>query len=174
MREISRPPAREHEHGFTLLEVLAGLAILSVLGIGVWSGVAAALRAISRYHDTALACARLLQLDDRFREAAGRVRVPWWLPGPTVSESDGGYSIPFLDGLPDKLLSIQLVNGALYVTDGAYVSVFPGITAARVSFALDENSDSYGAALEIDMAGIGHAVIVARWGGTPVRARLGI
>jgi prepilin-type N-terminal cleavage/methylation domain-containing protein len=169
MRKIKRLSSWKYDQGFALLEVIAGLAILSVVSIGVWSGATAVLRVISRYHDTALACARLLQLDDRFREAVGRVCVPWWLSGPTVKEMDNGYSIPFLDGQPDKVMSIRLRNGSLFITDGAYVSDFPGVTAASVSAALDASSASRGAALEIEMTGIGRVVIVARWGGTPVR-----
>ena len=164
-RRTGRSTSRPAENGFTVLEVLVGLAILSLLGIGVWSGVAASLRAASRLRAAVLANARLLQLDDRIREAAGRIVPPWWARGPAIQELPGEWRVPMVDGYPEKFLVVAFKDGVLSIDDGEFVSLFPGFTSVGLAPAWEGESALRGLRLEVAGKEIGQLSISARFGG---------
>jgi prepilin-type N-terminal cleavage/methylation domain-containing protein len=158
----SSPPA---ENGFTVLEVLVGLAILSLLGVGAWSGASASLRAAARVRAAVLANARLLQLDDRIREAAGRIVPPWWAKGPEIQELQGEWRVPLIDGDPGEVLVVAFTDGVLSIDDGDFVSLFPGFTAVRLAHAWEGECGLRGLRLDIAGKEIGQLSINARLGG---------
>jgi prepilin-type N-terminal cleavage/methylation domain-containing protein len=165
MRKTGRSSSRPAENGFTVLEVLVGMAILSLLGIGVWSGVAASLRSASRLRAAVLANARLLQLDDRIRQAAGRIVPPWWAKGPEIQELQGEWRVPLVDGYPEKFLVVAFKDGVLSVDDGDFVSLFPGFTSVSVTPAWEGESGFRGLRLDVAGKGIDPLSISARFGG---------
>ena len=104
MRRVARSSSRESEEGFTLLEVLIGMVVLSILGIGVWAAVTVSFQGVARLRAGALASTQVLQIDDRLRGCAGRVRAPWWTAPPTPAADRASWRIPYLDGDPGKAL----------------------------------------------------------------------
>ena len=168
---IGRSLSRPAEDGFTVLEVLAGLAILSLLGLGVWSGAASSLRTASRVRAAMLANARLLQLDDRLREAVGRIVPPWWCDGPEIRESEGSWRVPLVGGDPAKFLVIECANGVVSIDDGDYVSRFPGFTSLRLAPAWEGKGGLRGLTIEVFATGIGAFSISARFGGAELCAQ---
>lgn len=93
------------------MEILVSLLLLSVLGLVVWTGLARGQGLILRTFDAAAGSMRLLQLDTALRAAAGRVRVPYWEGDAGASSDAHSISVPWLDGYPDRRLSLE--------TDGA-------------------------------------------------------
>ena len=170
MRRTGRSTSLPAENGFTVLEVLVGLAILSLLGIGVWSGVAASLRAASRVHEAVLANARLLQLDDRIRAAAGRIVPPWWDRGPEIQELQAEWRVPMVDGYPEKFLVVAFKDGVLSVDDGDFVSLFPGFTSVSLTPAWEGESGLRCLRLDVAGKGIDPLSISARFGGAELRS----
>lgn len=168
MRRTVPASSRESEAGFTLLEVLLGMVILSLLGIGMWTAVTVSLRSLDRFHAGALANARVLQIDDRFRECAARIRAPWWESAPTVETATDAWKVAFLDGDPRKLLVISYQDGSLAIDDGAYVSRFPGFNSVRLENALAADGTPIGVSLTLDGRYIGETTIFARYGGAAV------
>jgi hypothetical protein len=147
------------------------MAILSVLGIGVWSGVSVSLRTAQRVHDRALLNARLLQLDDRLRDCAGRVLVPWWIEGPVLEQAeDGTWSVSWLDGDPAKKLQVALHDGVLTVDDGSIVSRYPGFTSAILTAGLGGKTPALGMTLTVQGKNVPQLSIVVRFGSAPVEA----
>lgn len=93
------------------MEILVSLLLLSVLGLVVWTGLARGQGLVLRTFDAAADSMRLLQLDTALRAAAGRVRVPYWETDAGATSHAGSLSVPWLDGYPDRRLSLE--------TDGA-------------------------------------------------------
>jgi prepilin-type N-terminal cleavage/methylation domain-containing protein len=170
MRRIRQFFSRANDDGFTLLEVLVGMAILSLLGIGVWSAITVSFRSAERVHASALASAQMLQIDDRLRECAARVRAPWWIGPPAIQAAENTWRIAFLDGTPDKELVISWDGHVLLINDGTYVSRYPGYSSAQLSAAQDAEGRVFGVTLTIEGKYVGHLSIVARYGGAEVRS----
>jgi hypothetical protein len=147
------------------------MAILSILGLAVWTGVTVGLRTAGRFHDGALANARLLMLDDRLRESAGQVRVPWWIAEPTVESAANTWSIPWLNGDPSQKLVISWHDGALWIDDGHYVSRHAGITSAIVEPGLEGKDAALGITLTTVGADRSSVRFVVRYGSAPVPAQ---
>jgi hypothetical protein len=147
------------------------MAILSVLGIGVWSGVSVSLRTAQRVHDRALLNARLLQLDDRLRGSAGRVLVPWWIQGPVLEQAeDGSWSVPWLDGDPARKLQVAFRDGILTIDDGSVVTRYAGFTSATLAAGLEGMTPALGMTLIVQAKNLPPLSFVVRYGSAPVEA----
>lgn len=169
MRRIARLPSRAGEEGFTLLEVLVGMVVLSLLGIGVWTAVTVAYRSVERFRESVRAGVQVLQLDDRFREGAARVRPPWWSGEPDIQAEGHMWRISCLDGDPGKTLTLSWQDGVLSIDDGKRVARYRGFTDADLSPALDDAGIPFGALLSLEGEHFGRITIVARYGGRAVR-----
>lgn len=157
------------EEGFTLVEVLAGLAAISLLAVGVWSAAAAAFRGVERARDTASASVEALRLDDRFRACVGRVRPPWWAAEPAIVSDGDGWRIPFLDGRADASLAVRWADGVLAIDDGATTTRHGGCRAAALSPVLDPAGNAFGVRLVHESGALGSLEMIARFGGHAVR-----
>jgi prepilin-type N-terminal cleavage/methylation domain-containing protein len=169
MRRIARSYSRPGEEGFTLLEVLAGLVVLSLLGIGVWTAVTVALRSVERFREGARAGSQALRLDDRFRACVDRVRPPWWGGEPEMRTEGHTWRISCLDGDPGKMLTLSWQDGVLTIDDGERVMRYRGIVDADCAPAMDGTGMPFGAELSLEAEHLGRFTIVARYGGWVVR-----
>jgi hypothetical protein len=150
-----------------VLEVLAALLILSLLGIGAWNAVSVSLRLVTRIHDKVLASVRLLELDDRIRDLAGRVRAPFWAPDHAAIMADG-VTVPYLDGNPDKSLSLSFRDGKLVVGDGEIISRYIDFMIADFSMAVDSQNMIFGITVALEEKDGERVSITARFGSTPL------
>jgi hypothetical protein len=147
------------------------MAILSILGLGVWTGFRAAYRAAERFHARALVNARLLQLDDRFRECANRVRAPWWIDAPAIeASSPASWTVTWLDGSPDGRLLICFDAGVLSLDDGTYRSRFTGFSRVTLAAGLDGRDTPLGMTLTVEGPNLPATSLSARYGSAAVRA----
>jgi prepilin-type N-terminal cleavage/methylation domain-containing protein len=170
MRRIVRSPPRPGEEGFTLLEVLVGLVIISLLGVGMWTAVAVAWRSVERFRESARTGSLVLELDDRFRSCAARVRPPWWGGEPELrADGHATWRISCLDGDPGKTLTLSWRNGVLAIDDGERIARYRGFTDVDLSPARDDTGMPFGVELSIEVEHLGRLTIVARYGGMVVR-----
>jgi hypothetical protein len=121
-----RTSSRRGESGSTMVEVIAGMALISFLGLAVWSATAASLRAASRVVAGATASARLLLLCDSLRDRTGRVRPPWWETSPEVEEGSGPVEVRGVDGDPRTFLRVSFSSGRVTLEGGGPPASFPG------------------------------------------------
>ncbi len=169
MRRIVRSHSPPGEEGFTLLEVLVGMVVLSLLGIGVWTAVTVAWRSVERFRESVRAGSQVLQLDDRFRACADRVRPPWWGGEPELQAEGHTWRIACLDGDPGKTLTLSWQEGVLAIDDGESIARYRGITDVDLAPARDGSGMPYGAELSLEAEHLGRFTIVARYGGRAVR-----
>ena len=173
MPRATRLSSRASEEGFTLLETLVAMVVLSAIGIGVWAAVTVSSQSVTRSRASGRAAAELLQIDDRLRACVSRVCAPWWSPAPTIQGGGGSWSIPYLDGAADRSLGISWKDAALLIDDGATVSRYPGFTSASVAPALDADRRPFGVELALEGRYLGRVTIVARFGSVELRDRSG-
>jgi len=157
------------EDGWTLVEVLVSLSILSLLALGAWNAAAVSLRLASDIRDRAMEAARLLELDDRLRGLAGRVRTPYWTAEHAMSLDSGECRVAWLDGDPDKGLLMSFREGRLSLGDGESAAVYAGFRRAVFLSALDADGRPYGVSVELETDGGRVLAVTGRFGGTPLR-----
>lgn len=107
------------EAGFTFIETMAALAVLSVIGAALWTGFFSSTVGIERgiglvrEHGTALLARELLS-----RELS-RIRVPFWEREPEgFSEQPGTLTVPFLDGEKDAVMVLRAEEDAIVLDRG--------------------------------------------------------
>lgn len=145
------------------------MVVLSLLGIGAWTGVSVAWTSVERFRAGSRAGAEVLRLDDRLRACAGRVRPPWWGGGPGIGVSGDTWRISCLDGDPGSVLALSWRGGVLAIDDGGVVTRHRGLTDVVLAPALDGAGTPCGIELGFTADPLGRFTIVARFGGRTVR-----
>ncbi len=160
--------SRKNENGSTILEVLVALFILSSLGLGAWQAVGVSLRLAARLREAMQEGARLIQLDDRVRELAARIRPPYWAPEGIMEIGDGTVTVPYLDGDSSKNFTMTFRKGVLVVGDGVASMQYPDFQGVAFSPATGKEGRPLGIRMEAAGKDGKTCVIWARFGGMPV------
>ena len=155
------------EAGFTLAEVIAAFALLSMLGLVVASGFISGDRSLQRVSDGARRNAELLRLDAVVRSYARRVLTPYWLPAPQVTMGPGALSISYLDGSREEALRVAFRDGVLTVGDGIENVRFDGVRDAKMEIAPARDQGAATLRLTVRLAGADPFIILAGFGGRP-------
>ncbi len=111
----SRLNAPRSDRGFTFIEVLVSLTILSLISLVVWAGLRNARTLIERISYKGSATAKVVQLDTFLRSSCLKVRPPFWLTALEVQSSEDRLSIPYYEGEPDRHLVLEV--------DGSYLRI---------------------------------------------------
>jgi prepilin-type N-terminal cleavage/methylation domain-containing protein len=100
------------EGGFTLLETLAAIAVVSlvmgILGLSLSSSAGA----LEKTRDRVLFGIRLLRADSLLRDRVGAVAIPYW-ETPILEAGDASLAIPWYQGERDGRLRLLTENGEL-------------------------------------------------------------
>lgn len=107
-------PARS-DRGFTFIEVLVSLTVLSLIAVVVWAALSNARTLIDKISYRGSTTAKTVQLDTFLRSSCRKVRPPFWLTALEVTSADGRLSIPYYDGEPDRHLVLEV--------EGSYLTV---------------------------------------------------
>jgi len=163
--------------GFTYVEVLMSIAILSILAGGLFLLANGALRGTERASSVARETAELIRLEHRLREAASNIHLSYWLADDSgwVSTAASGeaagapaeseLSVRGEEG-ESPLLSVAAASGSVTVSTGEGRSSFGPFTAAAVS-RMDAGSGVAGVRVHLTLRGEQTAVIEAPFGGQP-------
>jgi type II secretory pathway pseudopilin PulG len=171
MRRTERSPIapKSPEAGFSFVEILVTLLLLSALGLVLLSGLVGAQGLLRKTIQRTAFAVKILQVDTALRQAMGRVRVPFWLaPESAVSQEGSLLAISFLDGDPQQRLTLELRDGRIRIAQsgGAWNSFgpFPG---AGLKLFRDEAGRPQGVEVSIDRGGE-TTRILARFGCNPL------
>ncbi len=159
------------EDGFTFLEILVSLLLLSILGLILWSSLFNAQGLIGKILHEASFSAKVLQLDDFIVQAAQKIRVPFWVKEIEIQEEDGRMVVPWLNGNPEDFLVFQKQNDSIligYQESGQFLSFGP---FADIDVRPKENGNEqiWGVQLTItDIRNADHRVVIsAHFGSAP-------
>ncbi len=124
----------KNEDGFTFVEVIASILILSIIGFLIWQGSSIATRVLFKSTDRSIATIRLLQLDEVMRRETGHIVIPFWISRLEIETTHSRISVPYYQGDPDDVLIIEVVEDALKITapkhdKSLHFGPFPGISA---------------------------------------------
>ncbi|AEF87015.1 prepilin-type N- cleavage/methylation domain protein [Treponema primitia ZAS-2] len=100
------------EGGFTLLETLAAMGILSILVCLIALSLSSSLATLGRSRNRLIFAVKLLKADALIRSRVNGIAIPYW---ETPSLEDGGSSlaIPWYKGEKESFLRIKAEEGRL-------------------------------------------------------------
>ena len=93
--------------GFTLLETLVTLMLVSLLALVLSAGVIGSQRLIDTAIGTAASTIKILQLDRYLRRTVGRIVVPYWVGPVKLDTAANALELPYLDGEPELILVLE-------------------------------------------------------------------
>ncbi len=166
-QKSSRYSRPESEEGFTLVEVLVALVLLSTLSLVVWAASFTGGRTLSKISAGISHNVELLEIDSAVRSYAQRVTLPYWLAGAKAESSDGGLSLPYLDGNPGLFLTLAFHDGMLTFGDGTQSVSFPDVQEARMEVSPPSEGAASALTLIVKIKRGPEIRIVAPLGGVP-------
>lgn len=108
--------SKKPEDGFTFMEVLVAMTIMSILGATVWIGFAAAVNLIKSVPVSVDMVQSYIALDSIVREYMSRVKPPFWQPELDYYMDYTSMSFPFYEGVEGKYLQIEYTNNHLHIS----------------------------------------------------------
>ena len=115
-RTIRPSPDTQHpEAGFTLIEVMVSIAILTLIGLAIWSTFAGGMEVMMKIPKTGNGNALILQTDRAFRSFLGEISLPFWVGTIEINPDDDILEFPYFKGYAD--------NKLLFYTKREYNSV---------------------------------------------------
>jgi prepilin-type N-terminal cleavage/methylation domain-containing protein len=111
-----RNPGRKPEDGFTFMELLVAMAIMSILGVTVWLGFAAAVNLIHAVPVSVELVQSFISLDTFLREYVSRVKPPFWQPELDYYIDSTSVLFPFYEGEEDRYLQIEFYDNYLIIS----------------------------------------------------------
>jgi type II secretory pathway pseudopilin PulG len=153
--------------GFSTIEAMVALLLLSLVGLIAVEAVSGGRRASGAGSARAAAAVRLLQADTALRRAVGEIRVPYWVGHVEAAAVEGGFSLPYRDGEEARSLRVAASAGWIVLDaegDGTAVRRLGPFAEASVEPVFDDGR----------LWGV-KAIVRAYEGGDPVelRARIG-
>jgi len=122
--------------------------------------------AIERARAASASASTLLAMDDRLRNMAGRVRIPYWERRATVALEPGGASVSYYEGEEPSRLGIVLRGKSLTLSASGDEHSFSPIDEPRVALLKTAAGELSGISLEFSLRGKRY-LIAAPFGATP-------
>jgi prepilin-type N-terminal cleavage/methylation domain-containing protein len=158
--------------GFTLLETLAALAVLSVAGLSVIAGANIVINALDTAKTRAVFTARLLYADERLRRAVGEIAIPYWeQAGYTtaklaMSAHGNTLELPWYQGKRDAVLRLYQRDTTLVldiVTHEGCESIIlhEGIESVELGLMLNADEQPCGMTMKLRMNSVEYHCLAA-------------
>ena len=123
------------DQGFTFVEVLVAVALLSTLCLFIWEASARGGTTVGSLITGVRRNGQLVELDAALRSYTQRVVTPYWLSGSVTQQSPEGLTVSYLDGNQKNALRISFHDHALIVSDGVQSLVVDGVQDASADIA---------------------------------------
>jgi prepilin-type N-terminal cleavage/methylation domain-containing protein len=101
------------EDGFTFMEVIVAMAIMSLIGVSMWLGFTAAVKLIHRIPESTQMMQEFLGLDNMLREHVSRISIPFWEPQLDYYIDSSAAQFPFYEGIKTKYLLVEFYESEL-------------------------------------------------------------
>ncbi len=129
--------AGTYSRGFTLLEALIALTIISLIGTSVFMVFSRTLMFAGKIRNLNRTNRELIDLEITLRKTVSRIQPPFWA---AVSGSRGpgnSLKIPWWNGKKDAFLEIQNADNVLAVRTPEGETLFTGFTGLKFSYLED-------------------------------------
>jgi prepilin-type N-terminal cleavage/methylation domain-containing protein len=100
------------EDGFSFIEVLVSLLIISLVGVVLYASFSTGFRAIEKAQTEVRTAVRHLQADHLIRSAAGAVEIPYWVTDYEMAAGENTLDLPWYEGEKESK-TVQLPEGVI-------------------------------------------------------------
>lgn len=138
------------ENGFTLIEVLIVLTLISLIGVpllGVFSNTVnftGKIKDLTRWNREMFALERVL------RHSVSQIKIPFWISDIEVIESIGIIKVPYWNGNASSFLEIEVKDEVFKISTADEVAVFKGYNGFKFDLLEDSQSRTIGLSLIIE------------------------
>jgi prepilin-type N-terminal cleavage/methylation domain-containing protein len=176
VRRTKRSASSKNEQGFTFIEVMVALLIVSLIVVVAWQGSSRSGNLLDRISRDSLTVLKLMRAESALRDAVAEIRIPFWVSEAVIEEGEGELAIPFYGGSADTLLVVKCEDGHIVIgtkssgegTTEKIVSFGP-FAGASVDLARSDDDRPFGVRCTILVAdgSFEHVEITARFGSNP-------
>jgi prepilin-type N-terminal cleavage/methylation domain-containing protein len=162
----------KNEEGFTFIEILVSMVLLSVLGVTIWTGLISSQGLIRKIISEASMSAKILQLDNFVRQHVNQVKIPFWEGKIKAEAVESGLAIPYLNSDYEDMLIFKISRDMLLIGSkktGQFTAFGP---FNDIGFQLWEGDEEklLGVKLSVSFGTKvdNNVIIYARFGGNPL------
>jgi prepilin-type N-terminal cleavage/methylation domain-containing protein len=135
---------KKKDSGFTLVETLIAITLISLIGIPVFMVFSETLGFTDKIKDLNRWNKELIQLENVLRQSVSEVKVPFWISDIELTEEAGVMSVPYWDGNADSFLEIEIEDTILKISTPLGSTIFKGYEGFEVNFLKDSGSGTIG------------------------------
>ncbi len=115
MQKRAKSSLIKNEDGFTLIEVMLALTIVSLLGIMIWQGLTKTGKLIEKIYFSSSTTLKIMEMEKYLRRMSGKIVVPFWVSEITIEEGNNVLTIPFYEGNSNSNLFLKFENNYLVI-----------------------------------------------------------
>ena len=141
------------DNGFTLVEALISLLILSLLFAGVSAFSSGGISAISRSQTASHDAAAISGFDAMLLAEAQKVRPPFWDRRGFITDGEGRFVCGYYEGIRGQMLEIENTAGGLRLRGGSHTKYFPQVRLKSAAPLFSKGGHARGIELCCDING---------------------
>jgi hypothetical protein len=107
----------KNDAGFTLIEAITMVGVLSLLGVVLWSGATLAMRAITDINLKIDITNKTLKAEYMIRDKCRAVKFPFWLKEPDMESGENDLKIYYYKGNKESTLNFSFKDDLLRITE---------------------------------------------------------
>ena len=141
--------ANKNESGFTLIETLIAITLVSLIGIPVFMVTSDTVTFTGKIKDLNRWNKELVQLERVLRKSVAEVKIPFWISDVEVTEEKGIIMIPYWKGDVSSFLEIKIEDTVLKISTPEGSTVFNGYDGVEFDFLKDSGSRTIGLSIRV-------------------------
>ncbi len=127
----------EKDSGFTLVETLIALTLVSLIGIPVFMVFSDTVTFTAKIKDLTRWNKELIQLERVLRKSVSEIEIPFWIDNIEVTEEAGTVSVPYWNGDVNSFFEIKIEDNVLKIITPRGSTVFKGYDGFEFDFLKD-------------------------------------
>lgn len=141
--------ANKNESGFTLIETLIAITLVSLIGIPVFMVTSNTITFTGKVKDLNRWNKELVQLERVIRKSVAEVQIPFWISDIELTEESKVMSVPYWNGDAESFLEMEIDNTVFKITTPQGSTVFNGYEGVEFDILKDKESRTIGLSILI-------------------------
>lgn len=138
------------ENGFTLVEALIALTLISLIGVPVLAVFSDTVNFTGKIKELTRWNREMIALERVLRHSVSQIEIPFWISDIEVNESIGIIKVPYWNGKVSSFLEIEVEDGVFKISTADEVTVFKGYNGFKFDLLEDNQSRTIGLSLIIE------------------------